>query len=598
MNWKRIGRVITCLLVVCCLIVNMSPIRAEATGVGAVGTVAAGSAVAVPGLNVIASVLIGLGVLVGISKVDWDNVANECYAYLKNEGIIDADGNIDIMAVDGVSYAYAASQELISKIRDWLFSVGTLETVTSISGSDISVSTVIGPVSDAMHRSVYALVNDSPANTLSLFESLGKYENVFVYSFDDSHLYGFYFSPLGILCSAAFTNPLGVSNASLFGIYSVLDLSLDYSMEIYEVHGRSASYTSSYSYPYPIFYDSYSCQSYSDYLTMNAMVFDWSKVPVIRSSTTSYPAFFMFSKSSTDTVISENCSDRGFTNCYSEGYCFNAFEWDSVEYSSVSTSLDVSLGQVAPSDIGIVEGYDVWSSASVSIPINSGDDEVEYLPYWPIALTPSYGETQKLSQSDVWSGVDSSTDVGSDSLTGTLGNTATGSFIDSLVDAITLPFEWLADTLLNGIKAIFVPSEDFLTEKVEALRKRFEWIDPFITMAETLSGEISAGEPPVIYVHLGNAEGKYNWGGTVTFLDLSWYSRYKPVGDAVISGFLWAWFVWRMYLKIPGIIAGMPGDYVMDGVHMLGMTDHLPSRKAGYEIQRQSNRQLIRKGRN
>jgi hypothetical protein len=30
MNWKRIGRALVCLLVVCCLILNMAPVRAQA----------------------------------------------------------------------------------------------------------------------------------------------------------------------------------------------------------------------------------------------------------------------------------------------------------------------------------------------------------------------------------------------------------------------------------------------------------------------------------------------------------------------------------------------------------------------------------------
>lgn len=45
------------------------------------------------------------------------------------------------------------------------------------------------------------------------------------------------------------------------------------------------------------------------------------------------------------------------------------------------------------------------------------------------------------------------------------------------------------------------------------------------------------------------------------------------------------------------IISGMPGDFVMDSVHGLGVTDSLPSRKASYELQRYSNRETIRRGR-
>lgn len=117
----------------------------------------------------------------------------------------------------------------------------------------------------------------------------------------------------------------------------------------------------------------------------------------------------------------------------------------------------------------------------------------------------------------------------------------------------------IPETILSGIQAIFVPSADFLTAKVEALRARFDFINVFMDFIDSFKGELSGATPPVIYVHLENAEGSYNYGGTVKFLDMSWYSRYKSTGDAIISGFLWALFGWRMYLKLPGIINGVSG---------------------------------------
>ena len=67
-------------------------------------------------------------------------------------------------------------------------------------------------------------------------------------------------------------------------------------------------------------------------------------------------------------------------------------------------------------------------------------------------------------------------------------------------------------------------------------------------------------EPPVIYLNLANNRGPYDLGGEVAFLDLRWYAEYKPVGDAIISAFLWLFFAWRVYVKSPGIIRGIPGD--------------------------------------
>ena len=117
----------------------------------------------------------------------------------------------------------------------------------------------------------------------------------------------------------------------------------------------------------------------------------------------------------------------------------------------------------------------------------------------------------------------------------------------------------IVDGISSVLTSIFVPTTDFITAKVESLRARFDWIDPFIVFAENISGELFSTEPPVIYIHLDDAEGSYNYGGTIPFLDMRWYARYKEQGDLILSGFLWALFAWRMYLKLPGIISGASG---------------------------------------
>ena len=81
-----------------------------------------------------------------------------------------------------------------------------------------------------------------------------------------------------------------------------------------------------------------------------------------------------------------------------------------------------------------------------------------------------------------------------------------------------------------------------------------------VDIAQGLSVDLSSSTPPVVYVHLEDSESEYIKGGTVKFIDMSWYARYKPYGDVILSGFLWALFAWRMYLKIPGIINGVGGS--------------------------------------
>ena len=65
---------------------------------------------------------------------------------------------------------------------------------------------------------------------------------------------------------------------------------------------------------------------------------------------------------------------------------------------------------------------------------------------------------------------------------------------------------------------------------------------------------------PVITMNLGKAESKYNYGGVVTALDFSWFAKYKPTTDAILSGILWLLFIWRLFVKLPGIINGSSGS--------------------------------------
>ena len=173
-----------------------------------------------------------------------------------------------------------------------------------------------------------------------------------------------------------------------------------------------------------------------------------------------------------------------------------------------------------------------------------------------------------------------------------------GTLIESIPGIITDKMAEIGAQTKAAIEALVVPDEDYLTDKVNALCEEFAFADSIVKTAKELKVGLAGvtTEPPVIYINLGATRGSYDIGGTVPFLDLRWYAEYKPTVDSLISAFLWICFVWRMLVKLPGIISGMPGDFVMTGVHHIGMTDALPVRKKEYEIQRMSNREMIRKG--
>lgn len=123
--------------------------------------------------------------------------------------------------------------------------------------------------------------------------------------------------------------------------------------------------------------------------------------------------------------------------------------------------------------------------------------------------------------------------------------------------------EWLADAILSGIQELFVPQEDFLSEKIDKLCEDFVFAYAIVETAEFIRDSLSGlgTSPPVIYLNLGSASGSFYWGGQVAFIDMSWYAAYKPVGDALLSALLWICFCWRVFVKLPGIISGVSGQF-------------------------------------
>ena len=96
------------------------------------------------------------------------------------------------------------------------------------------------------------------------------------------------------------------------------------------------------------------------------------------------------------------------------------------------------------------------------------------------------------------------------------------------------------------------------------MRGEFGFIDSVIATGEFIRDSVSgASGPPVIYVDLGRASSGNYGSQRVLLTDFSWYAPYKGQVDTVLSAALWAFFGWRVFLKLPGIIGGESG-YISD----------------------------------
>ena len=490
MDWKRIGRAAMCFLVICCLLFNLSPVKAHATGLESVVT---GAVVSVPGLNVVAGILIGLGILVGVATIDWDRVVDDCYMYLRNEGIVDANGKINVLAMDGVAYAYGVAQDVIELVRAWAYATEVIK--------ETEIAVAEG----------YWYYNGFSAKPYPQDVDLAKYPYIII---------GFWNTSVSPTCVFS-SQPLLVSSKDTFySIYWKFIAEQEVDVLVYgTVTDNMTGWNLSRSQE-NIAAGEYVCG-------LNAYVGG-------------------FESARNDMWANYNIFG---TEYFNNGECLlPGMPAISESGTAITVADGLTAGTIADAEKDLQAGYPIWGSGAVTLPGSIvGQDELDEVKVWPIGLPGTYTDAYTLGQTDVWTGAGSAADT----LPDTEANTGT-----------------LANTILAGIRDIFVPKEDYLSSKVAALSAEFSFVDSIVKTVQFMHSGLAAveTEPPVIYIDLGAQEGFYNIGGKVPFIDLHWYERYKPTVDAIISSFLWICFIWRMLIHLPGIISGASGIFTVTPV--------------------------------
>ena len=128
-------------------------------------------------------------------------------------------------------------------------------------------------------------------------------------------------------------------------------------------------------------------------------------------------------------------------------------------------------------------------------------------------------------------------------------------WLQSIIDAITA----LPAAIAEKIGALFKPDEALLTEITDTFKGKFGFFSTLKQFGNDLFGMTPETEPPVIWVHLENAESKfgYNYGDKQKIFDMTWYQKYKASVDGLLSGFLWLGYLWLLFKRAPAILGGM-----------------------------------------
>ena len=112
----------------------------------------------------------------------------------------------------------------------------------------------------------------------------------------------------------------------------------------------------------------------------------------------------------------------------------------------------------------------------------------------------------------------------------------------------------LIELLGNLLNSIFVPDINEIESSFNTVKEKFSFIDGIKgTINDLTTVVINEDNSPIFEIEV--FENKY-FSGNVKVIDLSWYAPFKNYGDTVICCFAYAFFFWRIFIKLPSIIDG------------------------------------------
>lgn len=116
----------------------------------------------------------------------------------------------------------------------------------------------------------------------------------------------------------------------------------------------------------------------------------------------------------------------------------------------------------------------------------------------------------------------------------------------------------LIELLGDLLEFLFVPSEDVINGLVDSVKSKFSFIDTIKSSVSDVEDILVGAESvPTLKIHVNETE--YTQEQDLTIINLAWYVPFKKYGDIIITGFIYAFFIWRIYISIPNIIGGAGG---------------------------------------
>ncbi len=136
-------------------------------------------------------------------------------------------------------------------------------------------------------------------------------------------------------------------------------------------------------------------------------------------------------------------------------------------------------------------------------------------------------------------------------------------FLSSLISYIN-PFSEnfigykLIDLFSTLFQELFVPDEANINSLLNVVNEKFTFIDSIKIAIDSLENILTNGISGIPKLEIEINSNYYT--GKVTLFDFNWYKQYKSYADLLFTGFVYIFFLWRLYIKLPSIISGVSGS--------------------------------------
>lgn len=117
----------------------------------------------------------------------------------------------------------------------------------------------------------------------------------------------------------------------------------------------------------------------------------------------------------------------------------------------------------------------------------------------------------------------------------------------------------IIDMFSDLFEFLFVPDGDGLEDIYYLVAEKFNFIESIKIAINSVKNSLNNVNSVATYSIDVSSE---YYSGSLKIIDLTWYVPFKPYGDLVITGLVYIFFLWRLFVRLPSILHGLSSDYV------------------------------------